>query len=134
LVDRFIVSGALDEVRLKDEFRSRSHEFDVGPGDGVYFPSTSPHMTRTTTDWVRAGDGVSISIGVVFYTPHTYFEANVHACNHLLRRFGLKPGDPGKNRLVDSLKYAAGRTHVWIRRKLRGYQPRPGILLPPIKG
>ncbi|GEM_PF-6338454 len=26
---------SLDKVRLKDGFRERSHEFDVGPGDGV---------------------------------------------------------------------------------------------------
>jgi hypothetical protein len=128
LVDQFIVSGTLEHVRLKDGFRERSHEFDVQPGDGVYFPSTSPHMTRTTTDWVRPGDGVSISVGVVFYTPHTHRDANVHACNVLLRRFGVSPNGPGKSRLVDSLKYWTGRTHVWIRKTFRGYKPTPGLL------
>jgi len=133
LVDQFIVSGNLDQVRLKDGFRERSHEFNVGAGDGVYFPSTSPHMTQTTTDWVRPGDGVSISIGVVFYTPHTHRDANVHACNVLLRKFGLKPNGPGKNSFVDTLKYLTGRTHVWIRKTLRGYKPRPGLEPPPVK-
>ena len=48
-VDRFIVDGSLKNVRMKDGFLERSHEFDVGPGDGVYFPSTSPHSTRDAT-------------------------------------------------------------------------------------
>lgn len=127
LVDRFIVSGSLSDIRLQEGFRERSHEFDVAPGDGVYFPSTSPHMTRTTEDWVRAGDAVSISVGVVFYTPHTRREANIHACNHLLRRLGMHPNDPGNNGLLDSLKYVIGRSHVWFRKTFRGYKPTPGL-------
>ena len=129
-VDSFIVSGTLEHVRLQEGFRERSHECDVGPGDGVYFPATSPHMTRTTTDWVRPGDGISISVGVVFYTRHTYREANIHACNVLLRRFGITPRQPGANRLVDSLKFACGRAHVWIRKTFRGYQPSNGLIMP----
>jgi hypothetical protein len=129
-VDEFIVSGTLEHVRLKDGFRERSHECDVGPGDGVYFPATSPHMTRTTTDWVRPGNGISISLGVVFYTRHTYYEANIHACNLLLRRFGMSPRSPGANRFVDALKFACGRTHVWIRKTFRGYRPSNGLRMP----
>lgn len=129
-VDQFIVSGTLEHVRLKDGHRAKSHEFNVGPGDGVYFPSTSPHMTETTTDWVRPGDGVVISVGVVFLTRHTYREANIHACNLLLRRFGISPRPPGAGRLVDTLKFLGGRTHVWFRRTFRGYKPSSGLLLP----
>jgi hypothetical protein len=127
LVDRFIVSGSLADVKLREGFRERSHEFDVAAGDGVYFPSTSPHMTQTTNEWVRSGDGVSISVGVVFYTPYTRRIANVHACNHLLRRFGLKPREPGKNQFIDSIKYRVGRSHLWLRKTFRGYQPTPGL-------
>ena len=36
-VESFILTGSLSEVALKEEHRSRSREFDVGPGDGVYF-------------------------------------------------------------------------------------------------
>jgi hypothetical protein len=126
-VDQFIVSGTLEHVRLRDGYRERSREFDVGPGDGVYFPMTSPHMTETDSSWVRPGDGVSISVGVVFYTPHTRQHANVHACNLLLRRFGIQPEGPGRNPLRDSLKAFTGRTHIWIRRRFRGYQPPKGL-------
>ena len=120
------MSGSLAQVKLKDESLSRSHEFNVGPGDGVYFPSTSPHMTRSTPEWVRAGDGVSISIGVVFYTDVTKRHANVHAWNRLLRRAGVAPRPPGESPLIDSVKYPLGRALMTAGR-LRGFQPRAGF-------
>ena len=126
-VDQFIVYAALEEVRLKDGFRERSHEFDVGPGDGVYFPSTSPHMTRSDPGWVRPGDGVSISIGVVFYTGVTRRSANAHAWNLFLRRLGLSPREPGQSAWLDKLKYPFGRTLVWVKKTFRDYQPRVGL-------
>jgi hypothetical protein len=125
--DSFIVYASLDNVKLKDGYLERSHEFDVGPGDGVYFPSTSPHMTRSETGWVVPGDGVSISIGVVFYTDVTRRRANIHALNTLLRRLGLAPRDPGESEWLDRLKYPLGRTLVWAKKSFRGYQPKVGF-------
>ncbi|HEX6638648.1 MAG TPA: hypothetical protein VF033_13405 [Steroidobacteraceae bacterium] len=131
LVDHFIVSGNLDKVRLQDGFRERSHEFNVAAGDGVYFPSTSPHMTQTTTEWVKPGDGVSISIGVVFYTPHTYRMANIHALNEFLRRrFKIEPKYPGTSRWRDAIKFAMARAFIWALKTLRGYKPTKGMELP----
>ena len=121
-VDQFIVSGSLDNVRLKDGDLERSHEFDVGPGNGVYFPCTSPHSTRCGTDWVTPGDGISISIGVVFYTAHTRFLAHAHAWNMFLRSFGLSPDDVGKSGFIDRVKYLGGRGLVLGRNAIRGYE------------
>jgi hypothetical protein len=126
LVDEFILYASLDEVKLKDGFRERSHEFDVGPGDGVYFHSTSPHMTRSDEDWVKPGDGVSISIGVVFYTDVTRRRANIHAWNLFLRKFGISPREPGASWL-DGVKYGCGRALVWIKKTFRGYKPKAGL-------
>jgi mannose-6-phosphate isomerase-like protein (cupin superfamily) len=126
-VDKFIVHAGLEDVRLKDGFTERSHEFNVGPGDGVYFPSTSPHMTRSVPDWVRPGDGVSISIGVVFYTQVTRRSANVHAWNLFLRKLGLSPKEPGQSVWLDRLKYPFGRALVGFRKNLRGYRPQVGM-------
>jgi hypothetical protein len=126
-VEEFIMSGTLAGVKLRDELRPRSLEFDTGPGDGIYFPSTSPHMTRSERQWVRPGAGVSISIGVVFYTDVTRRHAYVHAFNRLLRRTGLSPSLPGQSRLMDTLKYPLGRAYVGAMKKLRGYEPRPGF-------
>ena len=97
-VDQFIVSGSLANVQLEDGFVERSHQFDVGPGDGVYWPYTSPHMTRSDPGWTRLGDGVSVSIGVVFYTDQTRLATYVHAWNVFLRWLGYTPGQPGSRR------------------------------------
>lgn len=126
-VENFISSGSLKNVRLTDEARGRAFNFDCGPGDGVYFPSTSPHMTHTETSWVTPDDGVVISIGVVFYSNVTRRNAYVHAFNHVLRRFGMDPRVPGSSEWVDRVKYPFGRVVVALRRLLRGYKPPPGF-------
>jgi hypothetical protein len=87
-------------------------------------------MTRTTTDWVKPGDGVSISVGVVFYTRHTYRQANIHAANYLLRKVGLDPAMPGQNAFTDALKFWMGRATTWFARTFRGYKPVPGLVMP----
>ncbi len=123
VAEKFMVSGALHEVRLKDGFLDRGHRFDVGPGDGAYFPSLSPHMTRCEPGWTRPGEGVSISIGVVFYTDVTRKHSHVHAGNRLLRKLGLSPKWPGTSAL-DTLKAQLGNAFVLGRKIFKG-QPRP---------
>jgi hypothetical protein len=124
-VEAFILHRTLEEVRLTDDAMARAFHFDVGPGDGVYFPSTTPHMTRSDRDWVKAGDEVSISIGVVFYTEHTREVAHIHACNDFLRRLGVSPSEPGRSSW-DFAKAPLGKAWVALRR-LRGYEPPPGF-------
>jgi len=125
-VEEFIVNRSLERIRLKDEFIPRSKEFDVGPGDGIYFPSTSPHMTRSDRSWTKPGDGVSMSIGVNFYTQLTRKHAQVHQFNEVLRRFGVSPTLPGVSPLVDSLKAPLGRALGAARYRRRGIEPPPG--------
>ncbi len=126
-VEEFINFASLEKVRLTDEARSRAFNFDCGPGDGVYFPSTTPHMTHTDTSWVTPEDGVVISIGIVFYSNVTRRNAYVHALNGVLRRLGMQPRVAGTTEWVDRLKYPFGRGVVAARRLLRGYQPPPGF-------
>jgi hypothetical protein len=123
--ETFIVFG--DNAPYKDVCTGRSHDFDVGPGDGVYFPSTSPHSTRCDVDWVRPGDGVSVSIGVVFYTDYTRRLAYVNAWNQFLRRRGLEPRDPGESPWLDRLKEPWGRALIWHGVKFHGFKPRVGF-------
>lgn len=125
--DNFIVYAALENVQLKEGFRERSHEFDVGPGDGVYFPSTSPHMTRSDPGWAVPGDGVCVSIGVVFHTEVTRRRAYVHSLNLALRKLGFSPREPGQSEWMDRLKYPVGRALVWAKKTFRGYKPRVGF-------
>jgi hypothetical protein len=126
-VENFIVDASLENVRLKEGFMRRSQEFDVGPGQGVYFPSISPHTTRTEPGWTRPGDRVSVSVGVVFYTGHTRRLAYIHALNQVLRRLGFSPRDPGRSATVDRLKYLCGRVVVWGKQAFRGYKPQVGF-------
>jgi hypothetical protein len=126
-VEEFILTGGLGKVRLAEEHRSRGREFRTAPGDGVYFPSTSPHMTRCDKDWVRPGDGVSVSIGVVFYTDVTRRHANVHAFNRLVRKVGGQPREPGRSEWLDRLKYPLGRAASWGFKRFRGYPAKEGF-------
>lgn len=126
-VDMFVVWGALENVILPEGGMARCKAFDVGPGDGVYFPSTSPHMTSSDPSWTKPGDGVSVSIGVVFYTEETRRAAYIHTWNLLLRKFGVSPNLPGQSPLMDRFKYPLGRAAVWVKRRLRGYEPQVGF-------
>ena len=107
-VEDFIVDRSLRKVRLKDEFRPRSHQFETRPGDAIYFPSTSPHMTRSKVDGTGPGDRLSISIGVTFYTAATREVARIHQVNRLMRKCGLSPSYPRESPVADAVKSAIG--------------------------
>lgn len=107
-VEDFIVTHSLRKVRFREEFRPSSREFHAEPGDGVYFPSTSPHMTRSDPDWTTPGDRVSVSIGVTFYTSATRRAARIHQVNRVLRRCGWSPAYPGASPRADALKASLG--------------------------
>lgn len=127
-VERFMVRRSLDNVRLTEGKLARSIAIDCGPGDGVYFPSTTPHMTRTDTSWVKPGNGVSVSVGVVFYTNRTRRDANVHGVNYLLRRIGFVPAPPRHGGFVDDyLKYPVGRLASSVLRRIGNVSVPPGF-------
>lgn len=126
VVEEFIVHRNLAEVRLTDALRARAIELDAGPGDGMYFPATTPHLTRSSREWVRADDGVTISIGINFYTGATRRRALAHQANRVLRRAGLEPRRPGERDWLDALKMPLGAL------ALRALQwRRPDYVVPP---
>ena len=127
-VENFLLTGSLKDVKLIDAYRARGHEFDSGAGDGVFFPSTSPHMTRSEVHWARPGDGVAVSIGVVFYTRETLRLARVCLCNHEMRRRGWVPTPPGRRRVLDAVKEPVGaffarRRKEWPENSAWSYGP-----------
>ena len=125
-VENFIIDKSLDNVTLSDELMPKKFEWDLGEAEGVYFPSTSPHSTRTTDEWVSPENGVSISIGMVFYTETTRKHAYVHSFNRLMRRFHLEPKFPGES-LLDGLKILLGKIVVGIKKRYRNYSPPTGF-------
>jgi hypothetical protein len=104
-VEQFILKGDLTNVRLRDGMLARGTRFRCGPGDGVYFPSTTPHMTESTPD-DDDGDALCISVGMVFYTNVTRRDARAHLFNRQLRRLGLAPRSPGGSAVRDTIKGA----------------------------
>jgi hypothetical protein len=127
-VENFIQTGALDNVKLTEANRARAHDFDVTAATGIYFPSTSPHMTSTIPCGEDPAGNVSISVGVVFYTDQTRLTANAHILNRYLRKLGLKPSFAGESRVKDRIKYPFARALVWLLMRFRGLNPKPGIL------
>ncbi len=126
-VENFIVYGGLENVKLRAGMLERGTEFDSGPGDGLYFPSTSPHATRSDPAWTKPGDGVSISVGVVFYTDHTRRLANIHAGNMFLRKLGLKPAYPGPSDAFSTVRYWFGRSVVGAKTSFGRLTPKKGF-------
>ncbi|MDM0111878.1 cupin [Variovorax sp. J22R133] len=125
-VEDFIAGGGQEGVSFKEEFRARGQQFDVQPGDGVYWPSTSPHMTETNTGWVKPGDGISVSLGVNFYTEVTRRTARVHQFNRVLRRLGVSPSYPGESTARDTIKSPIGHLLAASRYRRIGATPPPG--------
>lgn len=126
-VERFIVHGDLSDVMYADAVRARSFEMETGPGEGVYMPSTSAHMTESATHWVQPGDDYAISIGIVFYTRATRRAANIYALNQFLRQRGWQPTPPYRRRWLDVTKYPLAWAYVRFRKWLRGYKLRMGM-------
>jgi hypothetical protein len=131
-VEDFMVHRDLSSVQLTDASHVRVQAFDCGPGEGVYFPATTPHMTQSSADWVRPGDGVAISIGITFYTSVTRRHALVHQANRLLRRLGVSPSEPGVSGWRDRLKQPLGWLALgWLCWRRPGYVLPPGVLRTP---
>lgn len=125
-VENFIIDKSLDNVTLRDEFLSKKFEWDLEASEGVYFPSTSPHSTRTTEAWVSPENGVSISIGVVFYTETTRKHAYIHSLNRFCRRMKLAPKFPGESKF-DDIKFTLGKVLVGFKKRFRSYTPPTGF-------
>lgn len=126
-VERFIVHGDLSDVMFMDAVRPRCLDVETAPGEGVYMPSTSAHMTESGTHWVQPGDEYAISIGIVFYTRATRRAANIYALNLFLRQRGWQPTPPYEKPWLDIIKYPIAWGYTRFRKWLRGYELRMGM-------
>jgi Cupin-like domain len=125
-VEQFIVFRDLHGVTLTDSVATRALDVELGPGEGIYMPSTSAHLISTDDHWVTADDGISITIGIVFYTNATRKAANIHALNMSLRKLGIEPAEPGHSPL-DGVKYPLAKAYVAASKAFRGFTPPPGF-------
>ncbi|MBR9802066.1 transcription factor [bacterium] len=87
---------------LKEENRDRGWKFQLPAGQGLHFPVTFPH-------WVENSDEISISFSITFRTPDLDRRRALYRTNDRLRKMGLNPKPPGRNRLRDNACYHAFR-------------------------
>lgn len=86
---------------------------DLSPGLGVHIPPCHPH-------WVRNGDSVSISLGVVWHSDVTAARRQLFRVNRWLRSLGLRPAPAGRSPRLDALKVAPLQLKRRALRLLRG--------------
>jgi len=124
----WIVKSSLSKVKYKNDYLESARVHDVlEAGEGIYMPSTSPHMTYANEDLTTPDSPYSITMGVVFYTKRTRKLANIYFFNTLIRRLGMAPTAPGKNAVLDTFKYFTGKVLVFLSKATRRYYPPTGF-------
>ena len=127
-IEHKIGRGRVSKVLFENSFFERAIvNEELGPGEGVYMPSTAGHTTNTEARPRGPDDTYSISIGIVFYTTATRRAAYAYALNDYLRKVGLKPRPPYESPMRDALKYPMARSVVLAKRLLRGFAIPPGM-------
>lgn len=127
-VEEWIVHRSLAKVKYQPEFMGSAVVDDVlESGDGIYMPSTAPHLTHAEEDLATAENPYSITLAVVFYTRNTRKLAYIYSVNQLLRKLGFAPKPAEVNKLQDMFKYLIGRILVLSQRALKVYSPPAGF-------
>ncbi len=113
MIDAFYNKQVVDiaQVPLAACNPADEHIFDLDAGQGLYQPLNAPH-------WVRTGAGLSISYALVFETEEMRATGKVRACNHYLRKLGLRPGSVKLDAPTAGLKIAAIDTLIPLRRAI----------------
>lgn len=126
VVEEFLCWKTEGKVSYTDALRAKVVEIELGPGDGVYWPATTPHLTHTESHWVTPDDGFSLSFNISYYTAETRRRLCVAALNELLRKkAGLHPKPYGASNARDAVKYPLGRAFLELRRLVKGQYLRP---------
>jgi hypothetical protein len=111
LRDYFAGSGEL--APYSEHLEQHAVHVDLRQGEAVHIPPCHPH-------WVRNGDEVSISLGILWFSDVTARRRHLYRVNHWLERGGLKPAPPGEHRTTDAIKSLP----LTIKRRLRRWSSR----------
>jgi hypothetical protein len=126
VAEEFLCSKTEGKVKYRDTIQPKVVEIELGPGDGVYWPATTPHLTYTEAQSPTSGDGYSLSFNISYYTEATRRRVCVSAFNELLRKHAhAHPRPYGSSAAVDSVKAPLGRAFLGLRRLLKGQYLRP---------
>jgi len=80
-----------------EQLEHHSVHVNLVPGEGVHIPPCFPH-------WVKNGDAVSISLGILWFSDVTARRRHLYRVNSWLERAGLHPAMPGNHPVTDSIK------------------------------
>jgi hypothetical protein len=126
LAEEFLCERREGLFRYQEAFQSKVMEFELAPGDGLYWPATTPHYVRTQSYWAKPGDGVSLSFNISYYTKATRRRFCISTLNRILKqRTSIRPIPFGVSPLRDSLKYPFGRAYLLAHRLLKGQYLHP---------
>jgi hypothetical protein len=80
-------AGGPRNLPWRDEWRARSRDISIVPGQAIYVPILAPH-------WVQTHDEVSISLSLTWRSEWSFHHADACRFNRRLRRIGLRPAAP----------------------------------------
>jgi hypothetical protein len=101
-------SGGHRNLPWDAEIAGQELSVPLGPGDAVHMPVMAPH-------YVEVGDAPALSLSITWRSEWSYREAEAHAANRWLRRFGLDPAMPPR-----WPHHASARSLLWrVVRRLR---------------
>jgi Cupin superfamily protein len=106
---------AQNEIKMREEIRSRATPFEMKAGTGVHIPMHFPHM-------VESGPVSSMSLSIGYESVQ--FDRDLYRVNHQLRKLGLNPAAPGKHKAVDTTKMAIVSGARTLTRTLKPRQPK----------
>jgi hypothetical protein len=106
---------AQNEIKMREEIRSRATPFEMKAGTGVHIPMHFPHM-------VESGPISSISLSIGYES--VAFDRNLYRVNYQLRKLGLNPAPPGKHKVIDDTKMAVFSGARTLTRTLKNLQPK----------
>ncbi|NJS15186.1 MAG: transcriptional regulator [Sphingopyxis sp.] len=94
-------SGGHRNLRWDQAFAGHELAVPLGPGDAVHMPVMAPH-------YVEVGDAPALSLSITWRSEWSYREAEAHAANRWLRRFGIDAPMPPR-----WPRHARGRSTLW---------------------
>jgi hypothetical protein len=101
--------GGHRNLPWRDDFAGHELAVPLGPGDAVHMPVMAPH-------YVKVGDAPALSLSITWRSEWSYREAEAHAANRWLRRFGLAMPMPPR-----WPRHARARALLWrVVRRLGG--------------
>ncbi len=126
LVEEFLCSKVEGKIKFREALKAKVVEIELGPGDGVYWPATTPHLTHTEGHWVTRDNGFSLSFNISYYTNETRRRLCISALNQLLRNHSpIRPSPYGQSDLRDRIKHPFGRAFLEMRRLVKRQYMRP---------